>query len=106
MLGKVWLERLSGTLIKAPDLEYNLAGITLPLINLSLRIQQYDCIVRFAIGKIMNYEIRLGKRISSAHNKLQCSAKLKRRKTFYRYQSIVASHNVTQFFIIFLITLL
>jgi len=47
-------ERFSGTLIKVPDIKrYDLVRIMLPLINFSL---EYNSIMTFAVGKIMNYK--------------------------------------------------
>lgn len=54
MSRKVWLERLLSALIKVPDSEHNLAGITLPPINFP---SEHNSAVKFAAGKIKNYEI-------------------------------------------------
>lgn len=79
-------ERFSGTLIKVPDMKrYDLVRIMLFLINFPL----YNSIMRFAVGKIMNYKTcGLAKGFYSHNNKLQCSAKFKRKNTCYNHRVI------------------
>lgn len=90
-------ESFSGTLIKVPDMQqYDLVRIMLPLINFP---SEYNSIMRFAIGKIMNYKIcGLAKGFYPHNNELQYSAKFQKRNTYCCYSHRVILHNFSLYF--------